>query len=612
MDKPVTEISGLLSLRPPLTKSLEILAGIADLLPLRKDFDLAVEQKKIKDHTAKLAKTTGVANVFTEFERDFPCVCFAIATGVGKTRLMGAFITWLYKAKGIKNFLVLAPNLTIYNKLIEDFSNPRSPKYVFPGIGDFVHRPPAVITGDNYTSIGALAQFDESISINIFNISKLNAETKGGKQPRIKRLSEYIGESYFDKLVNLNDLVILMDESHHYRAERGMQVINELKPVLGIELTATPKIETGGGKLFKNVVYQYGLGMAMKDGYVKEPAVATRKDLEVKGYSPKELDRLKLEDGIRVHRDTKVALELYARDNKCRQVKPFVLVVTRDTDHAAEVKALIQSKDFFEAQYSDKVMEIHSNQRGEEKEENIQKLLTLESPDNSVEIVIHVNMLKEGWDVTNLYTIIPLRASASETLTEQTIGRGLRLPYGGQRTGNEKVDKLTIIAHDNYKRLLVEADKPDSFIKRANIFTIDKDDDAGEKEAVTAKTAIEERLEEERAKIDAMRDSKAKEKAVVSHTIRKMIHEAIPTMNGRVKSVNDLKKKEFKVIVADKIKDQQLFSKYTAVEKAGLIKEFDAVYLETVEEFIRDTIAIPSISIHYGEKVESGYRDFNL
>ena len=89
-------------------------------------------------------------------------------------------------------------------------------------------------------------------------------------------------------------------------------------------------------------------------------------------------------------------------------------------------------------------MEIHSNQSGEEKDENIAQLLSLESPENKIEIVIHVNMLKEGWDVTNLYTIIPLRTAASTTLREQTIGRGLRLPYG-KRTGYDKADKLTII-----------------------------------------------------------------------------------------------------------------------------------------------------------------------
>ena len=83
------------------------------------------------------------------FEREFPSLCFALATGVGKTRLMGAFISFLHLAHGINNFFVLAPNLTIYNKLIADFT-PNTPKYVFKGIAEFATNAPAIITGDNY------------------------------------------------------------------------------------------------------------------------------------------------------------------------------------------------------------------------------------------------------------------------------------------------------------------------------------------------------------------------------------------------------------------------------------------------------------------------------
>mgnify|MGYP000530229408 FL=1 len=74
-------------------------------------------------------------------------------------------------------------------------------------------------------------------------------------------------------------------------------------------------------------------------------------------------------------------------------------------------------------------------------------------------------MLKEGWDVTNLYTIIPLRASASETLTEQTIGRGLRLPYG-ERTGVEEVDRLSIVSHDKYEAIINLANDPESLVRK--------------------------------------------------------------------------------------------------------------------------------------------------
>jgi type III restriction enzyme len=99
----------------------------------------------------------------------------------------------------------------------------------------------------------------------------------------------------------------------------------------------------------------------------------------------------------------------------------------------------------------------------------VQRLLAVESPDEPTEIVIHVNMLKEGWDVTNLYTIVPLRAANARTLIEQSIGRGLRLPYG-KRTGVSTVDRLNIVAHDRFQEIIDEANKPDSMIRLTPIY----------------------------------------------------------------------------------------------------------------------------------------------
>jgi len=147
--------------------------------------------------------------------------------------------------------------------------------------------------------------------------------------------------------------------------------------------------------------------------------VATRKDFDPTHYSDEELDRIKLEDGMRIHEDTKVALDIYARDNKTQHVKPFVLVVAKDTSHAGKLKELITSSASFEGNYAGNVMEIHSAQRGAEKEENIVRLVSLESPDNEIEIVIHVNMLKEGWDVTNLTQGADYRAGIAPALREE-------------------------------------------------------------------------------------------------------------------------------------------------------------------------------------------------
>ena len=120
---------------------------------------------------------------------------------------------------------------------------------------------------------------------------------------------------------------------------------------------------------------------------------------------------------------------------------------------------MIQSDAFFEGRYTDKVIQVDSSQTGAEEDEMIERLLTVENADEPTEIVIHVNMLKEGWDVTNLYTIVPLRAANARILIEQSIGRGLRLPYG-KRTGVTAVDRLNIVAHDKFQEIIDEANRP--------------------------------------------------------------------------------------------------------------------------------------------------------
>lgn len=305
-------ISNILALRPPQHGSLEIFAKLCDILSLRKKTDDDGENFYDED----LAAVREYFPTLTSFERDFPSVCFALATGIGKTRLMGACIAYLYYEKGIRNFFVMAPNLTIYRKLKDDLGNTSNPKYVFRGLDKFVD-PPRIIDGDNYADFRQGKFGINDVVINVFNIAKLNADSKvaNGAPARIKRLNEVLGESYFSYLRSLPDLCIFMDESHHYHADKSFEVINELHPLLGVELTATPQIQKGASKVdFQNVVYEYSLAHALNDGlYVKVPAVFTRKDFRPEEYTPAQLDREKLNDGVRIHEETKSKLEIYAR-----------------------------------------------------------------------------------------------------------------------------------------------------------------------------------------------------------------------------------------------------------------------------------------------------------
>jgi len=487
------DLNVCMSLRDPQREALVVFAEVLNLLKWERVPWVTQEQRnsKIKEeqiltpeqigeidqqHKAELsAQLTRIREKFytvTSFEREFPSICFALATGVGKTRLMAGCIAYLHLVKKVNNFFVVAPNRTIYEKLKRDFSQAYPEKYVFSGLQDFSEQP-NIIDGDNFNSFNLQFPQWSSISIHIFNIAKLtHGRSANTELARVMRLHEVLGQSYFDYLRSLPDLCVMMDESHHYHAEQGFGVINDLNPLVGVEFTATPQIQTSRGKVnFKNVVYEYSLAHALNDKmYVKEPVVCTRRDFDASQYTDEQLDHEKLIDGIKLHRATKTKLEIYALNLGKTIVKPFVLVVAKDISHSQSLRDFLTSTTFFDGYYTDKVLEINSKQGKVESDDNMELLLGLEKPDNKIEIVIHVDKLKEGWDVTNLFTIIPLRASASETLTEQTIGRGLRLPYG-KRTGEDEVDRLSIVSHDRYQEIVTLANNPDSLVRK--IFYID-------------------------------------------------------------------------------------------------------------------------------------------
>jgi type III restriction enzyme len=601
-----------LSLREPLQESLDIVAALTELLTLEKcpsDETLAGEFL-----AQELEKVKNLHPTCVDFERDFPSIAFSIATGVGKTRLMGAIIAYLYLQKGIRNFFVLAPNLTIYEKLIEDFGNPAYHKYVFNGISEFVHNRPVIITGDNYAQQSALFR-DEEIRINIFNISKFNSDSKGQKKdgvslaPRIKRLSEYLGQSYWDYLTGLQDLVILMDEAHRYHADASRNAINELKPVLGIELTATPFDEKGNQ--FKNIVYEYSLAKALADGkYVKNPAIATRKNFEKGSMSDRQVEIIKLEDAVSIHQDTKNELEIYASNNEVKLVRPFILVVCKDIAHAKEIYELVNSDSFYDGQYKDKALQIDSSTK---REEDIEKqFLSLESPDNQIEIVIHVNMLKEGWDVTNLYTIVPLRAANAGVLIEQTIGRGLRLPYEGKRTGDEKIDKLTVVAHENFNAVIEAAQNPESVLNKMSFVEIPVDDLNTKTEVVTSKSSVEKKLDNEQEKVNTITNQQEKQKAQNNLDAKKAIINVLPDFNSlpEVRKVEDLSKEEVKRKVIRQIK-QNLSQGQGNLFADQIVEEAEKEYDALVTEYKKNIIEIPRMDLVQGETTAE-FKQFDL
>jgi len=120
------QISRYMSLRDPQREALQVLHEISETL----DYKTAS-----LDAVAAIATDKSRAAKTIEFDTEFPSFCFALATGVGKTRLMGACIYYLWKTKGYRNFFIISPNITIYEKLRAEL-NPSHSKYMFIGLAD--------------------------------------------------------------------------------------------------------------------------------------------------------------------------------------------------------------------------------------------------------------------------------------------------------------------------------------------------------------------------------------------------------------------------------------------------------------------------------------------
>ena len=388
---------------------------------------------------------------------------------------------------------------------------------------------------------------------------------------------------------------------------------------MGLELTATPFTESPRGPVpFKNVILDYPLAQAMADGFVKEPAVVTRKNFNPAGMSPEEIERVKLEDGVRLHESVKVQLETYAREYDRDIVKPFVLVIARDTTHAKKLLDLIQSEDFFKGAYKDKVIQVDSSKTGAEEEEMIGRLLKVERTDEPTEIVIHVNMLKEGWDVTNLYTIIPLRAANARTLIEQSIGRGLRLPYG-RRTGVEAVDTLSIIAHDRFQEIVDEANRPDSQIHLKAIVM-----DSGELEQKTRTVVSQSQLATKLGIVPTQTTSSTTVAgAGIAPTFSKpdeqrvaqIAYTVIKSLENQPVKAPSLAALSKPAIQAEIVKAVQEQFRPAQLELEGVTEQpdFASVVAKTTELVAQQqTITIPRIQVVPTGVVKSGFRPFDL
>jgi type III restriction enzyme len=360
-----------------------------------------------------------------------------VATGVGKTYVMAAAIEY-FTALGFKHYAVIAPGSTILDKTVLNFSA-GNPKSLLRGM----KVKPELITAETFDSPMVAMQMDDhqATKLYVFTVQSLiKPTTKQGR--RTHEFREALGEAFYAKLVAEPDLIVFADEHHTYYGPAFSRAIRDLEPYALIGLTATPHKKTPR----EQIVYRYPLAAAIADRYVKTPVIVGRRD-------DRDDARTKLADGARLLEFKAEAVRSFAAANGLEPVNPIMLVIAQTINEAEEYADLLQSPDFSDGRYKGRVLTIHSDQS----DAALADLEKIERPNSPFRIVVSVGMLKEGWDVKNVYVIASMRASVSDILTEQTLGRGLRLPFG-RYTGIEMLDTLEVVAHESYQALLKRAD----------------------------------------------------------------------------------------------------------------------------------------------------------
>ena len=229
------------------------------------------------------------------------------------------------------------------------------------------------------------------------------------------KFQEGLGEAFYAHLQGVKDLVVFADEHHTYYGNAFSGAVRNLRPRVLLGLTATPNKRTPPSQ----IIYRYPLVAAIADKLVKTPVLVGRKDDRTDPET-------KLLDGIRLLELKAEAIARWSAESGAQPVVPIMLVIAQTIAEAEQITGIVTKPGFMGGRYADSVLTVHSDAP----DDALAALERLEDMDNPYRIVISVGMLKEGWDVKNVYVIASMRASVSDILTEQTLGRGLRLPFG--------------------------------------------------------------------------------------------------------------------------------------------------------------------------------------
>ncbi|HEX7940102.1 MAG TPA: DEAD/DEAH box helicase family protein, partial [Gemmatimonadaceae bacterium] len=406
---------------------------------------------------------------------DFARYCLKMATGSGKTKVISLAIAWQYfnaVAEGrddfARTFLVLAPNVIVFERLRADFAEGR----IFRT--DPVIPPELKLYWDMEVYLrGEAERASSSGALYLTNIQQLHDRPSESDEPDPMTL--VLGPKpptaaeettrFTRRVLDRGGMcMVVNDEAHHTHDEKlkWNEIIRGVHDGLAeggggiaqLDVTATPRYGKGG-ELFTWTVFDYPLKQAILDGIVKRPMKGVAKIKEVQSNVASTKYKAYLTAGVERWKEYRDQLKPMGK-------RPVLFVMMNETNDADEVADYLRGK-YPEEFAADKLLVIHTNKTGDvakDGEDSARRAAReVDEASSPVNCIVSVLMLREGWDVQSVTVIVGLRpySSKANILPEQTLGRGLRLMFRGEGTGY--VERVDVIGTTKFMELVDNLEK---------------------------------------------------------------------------------------------------------------------------------------------------------
>ena len=420
---------------------------------------------------------------------DFARYCIKMATGSGKTKVIALAIAWQFlnaarEADEIakeysKTFLILAPNVIVFERLKLDFAggrifraDPVIPKEleIFWDFDCVMRGEAEKAHSDGTLFLSNIQQFYERPDRSNDDEPDIMTEMLGSKPPTKKLELTDFGERI---AMRAGHLVVINDEAHHTHDEdsewnRIIRNLHGKTPLTAqLDFTATPRFQKGG--IFPWTIVDYPLKQAIVDGIVKRPVKGIAHIQEAKSDIASVRYKAYLIAGVERWKE-------YRDQLKPLKKKPVLFVMMNSTDDADDVQDWLKTK-YPEEFGADKTQVIHTDKSGEVSKKDLdvarRAVREVDLENSPINAIVSVLMLREGWDVQNVTVVVGLRpyTAKANILPEQTIGRGLRLMF--RELGVSFTERVDIIGNRAFLDFVDELEKLEEL--KLDTFEVGKD-----------------------------------------------------------------------------------------------------------------------------------------